>query len=234
MEQARDDRDMRHGQRWMADACAGCSAGRDTTVVMYLLPHTLSTPNVLAKPSWSRSPNKSIVMNLVTLYMRSMSNDVVKTVRAERDKLRERREGLLNEVTVIEAELGQLEAAIGVFERYAETTAPSSNTSPAEERPTRGTQKRLITEALIKNAPNGLEVSEIQDWIRSVWRTEVSVNTVSVTLPRLRLAGKSRLEGRRWFHVPSSQNEAAATSAEKVAAAFQINERQEAKMNPPG
>lgn len=100
-------------------------------------------------------------------------------------------------------------------EAEAETDIETPDRSEVREdraeqvRPERGRQKELIIAALADQPHVGKTVADIQEWIRLHHGMDVTSNTVSVTLPRLRGPGISRLEGRHWFYGPSNPGDAA-------------------------
>jgi hypothetical protein len=130
----------------------------------------------------------------------------------------------MTEVAGLDAQLTELEAAIRVLERYGEgegrESAAGSDVGESRvhllphrmERLGRGTQKALIKGILRPDV--GMNASDIHQEILERHGIAVSVNTISVTLPRLKNEGFARLDGRQWFRV--SVTETAGPSSTEI------------------
>jgi hypothetical protein len=137
--------------------------------------------------------------------------DILVQIRAELDLTTRQRDRAASEVVRLDAKLTELEAALRVVERLTGATAPAPSGSIVSENRTitvlrqlaarrsqaRGVKKELINEALDPSV--GRTVSDIKAWILDHHGLDVSPNTISVTLPRLRSDGLARLEGHHWF-----------------------------------
>lgn len=128
--------------------------------------------------------------------------DVLERIKAEHDQTVRARERALAELAKVEARIAELESAIRVIERHmpSELHKPTRGGKVLENLdalPARGAKKALIRELLQHEI--GMTVADIHNRIRDKFGVDVSPNTISVTLPRLRDEGYARLDGRHWF-----------------------------------
>lgn len=133
---------------------------------------------------------------------------------AKRDKLRVMLDG-------IEQEIGEIDTAIRVIERTAEKAAAAKGTASAGK----PTVRDLIRSILKENAPTGLTVHDVMDRAQKSYRAEISQNTASVTLGRIKQDGQAKLEGRLWFYVDEETE--TADSPRNEPAAFCLSDAEE-------
>jgi len=148
--------------------------------------------------------------------------NLLEQIRADRDETIEKRSRLLASVAELDAKLAELDAALRTLGRYDRTAsgmslpqaaarlgklAAKSGGKPAakpiaaaagDDGPTRGAKRRRIERALERAYPKGVTIPEIRDDIMATEHAEVSVNTITVTLGRMRTENRAKLQGRAW------------------------------------
>lgn len=149
--------------------------------------------------------------------------DIFRKIDQEREKLKERRHELAQQIAKIDFELADWDAADRVMQKLhatemAEQIGPAFESAKAElqetiiggakQRPFGGTTKKLVLAIMRDAYPQGMNSADIREKAKKSYFREINKNTLTVTLVRLREDGGVRIDGKTWYYVPVEDQKA--------------------------
>ena len=149
-------------------------------------------------------------------------------------KLEERRADLVQQISEIDVELKDYETALKVarkltgFAPTVEVSTHAPTISESEPASTQdlvsftGSKKDLIFKILKSKYPHGLQAIQIRYVASKEYGVSLNPNTLTVSLGRLKNSGSVRIDGRKWFYVPPTDQTKNALPDEKPGRALDL------------
>ena len=140
-------------------------------------------------------------------------------IQAEKTRLQNERDLLVQKIASIDADLKDIEAALRVASKLEGTPeqegtqidTPTSSFGLGGHAPDvrafSGTIKDLARDILKDAYPNGELAGGIRIAALQNYGQKINPNSLTVSLGRLKNEGAIRIEGRTWFYVPAEQKE---------------------------
>ena len=131
--------------------------------------------------------------------------NVLQALQDQRAELIRKRESLRAAASALDTDIADLDIAVRVVEKaVGQPIAVHQEAQPPGDDGARPTYRTIITKVLKAAYPRGLTVHGVLEGAMRDHGVELSQNTTSVMLGRIKNSGQATLNGRHWFYVSSN------------------------------